>query len=50
MVVFYLWPQGGTIGAMIQYVVQILMENLFTKFRFISAPLSQELMKCYTLL
>ena len=34
MVVFYYWPQGGAIGAMLKYVMDMLLENLFTKFNF----------------
>ncbi len=36
MVVFYEWPQGGAMGAIIKYVVHMLMENLFTKLHFIT--------------
>ena len=46
MVLFYLWPQGGTIGAMIQYVIQILMENLWTKFHSIKDDRIAEI-SCY---
>lgn len=34
-VVFYQWRLGGAVGAILKYVMHMLIENFFTKFHFV---------------